>query len=340
MQMTRRRMLTLSLGGGALLSAGAGSLTSLRQPLRQSGLVEVVRHGRGLGTDLSLTVIARSTSVGEQAIDAAFAEIETVEQVMSLYRPDSQISQLNRERMLINPHPYLRNVLSTAAMISSLSDGAFDITVQPLWNLYSESRQAANGPSSEKIDAARQSIGWQSVELGSDFVRLNQPVEAITLNGIAQGFATDRVLSALRQAGIQQALINVGELASLGGKSAAKPWVAGIQHPREPDAFAEVIALDGRCLATSGDYATTFSADFSRNHIFDPRTGESPHELASVSIVAPSGMLADGLSTAAMVLGAEQTLALTERIADVDALLILKSGRTLRSAGFPQTAVL
>ncbi len=340
MQMTRRRMLTLSLGGGALLSAGAGSLTSLRQPTRRSGLVEVVRHGRGFGTDLSLTVIANSKSVGEQAIDAAFAEIETVEQVMSLYRPDSEIGQLNRERVLFNPHPYLRDVLSTAAKISSLSDGAFDITVQPLWNLYAESRQAANGPPSERIDAARQSIGWQSVELGPDFVRLNQPVEAITLNGIAQGFATDRVLSALRMAGIQQALINVGELASLGGKSAGKPWVAGIQHPREPDAFAEVIALDGRCLATSGDYATTFSADFSRNHIFDPRTGESPRELASVSIVAPSGMLADGLSTAAMVLGAEQTLALTERIADVDALLILKSGKTLRSAGFPRTAVL
>lgn len=340
MQMTRRRMLTLSLGCGTLLSAGVGSLTSLRQPTRRSGLVEVVRHGRGLGTDLSLTVIANSTSEGEQAIDAAFAEIETVEQVMSLYRPDSQISQLNRERVLFNPHPYLRDVLSTAAKISSLSDGAFDITVQPLWNLYAESRQAANGPPSERIDAARRSIGWQSVELGTDFVRLNQPVEAITLNGIAQGFATDRVLSALRIAGIQHALINVGELASLGGKSAGKPWVAGIQHPREPDAFAEVIALDGRCLATSGDYATTFSADFSRNHIFDPRTGESPRELASVSIVAPSGMLADGLSTAAMVLGAEQTLALTERIPDVDVLLIMKSGSVLRSPGFPQTAVL
>lgn len=340
MQMTRRRMLTLSLGGGTLLSAGVGSLTSLRQPTGRSGLVEVARHGRGLGTDLSLTVIANSTSVGEQAIDAAFAEIETVEQVMSLYRPDSEISQLNRERMLIDPHPYLREVLSTAAKISSLSDGAFDITVQPLWNLYAECRQAAYGPSFERIDAARQSIGWQSVELGTDFVRLNQPVEAITLNGIAQGFATDRALSALRMAGIQQALINVGELASLGGKSAGKPWVAGIQHPREPDAFAEVIALDGRCLATSGDYATTFSADFSRNHIFDPRTGESPRELASVSIVAPSGMLADGLSTAAMVLGAEQTLALTERIPDVDVLLIMKSGKVLRSPGFPQTAVL
>ena len=108
MQMSRRRMLTLSLGGGVLLSAGVGTLSSMRQPSRQPGLVEVTRKGRGLGTDLSLTVIARSTSTGEQAIEAAFAEIETVEQVMSLYRPDSQICQLNRERLLKNPHPYLR----------------------------------------------------------------------------------------------------------------------------------------------------------------------------------------------------------------------------------------
>ena len=340
MQMTRRRMLTLSLGGGGLLSAGFGAFSSVRQPPRKPAPVEVVRLGRGLGTELSITVIASSTSAGEQAIDAAFAELETVEHVMSLYRPDSQICQLNRERIFINPHPYLSEVLSTAASISAISNGAFDITVQPLWKLYSEGRQAASGPSPESVDAARQSIGWQSVELGTDFVRLNHPVEAITLNGIAQGFATDRAMAALRQAGIQQALVNVGELASLGGKSAGKPWVAGIQHPREPDAYAEVIALDGRCLATSGDYATTFSADFSRNHIFDPHTGDSPRELASVSIVAPSGMLADGLSTAAMVLGAEQTLALTERIPGVDALLILKSGKTLRSPGFPQSTIL
>ena len=340
MQMSRRRMLTLSLGGGVLLSAGVGTLSSMRQPSRQPGFVEVIRKGRGLGTDLSLTLIARSTSAGEQAIDAAFAEIETVEQVMSLYRPDSQICQLNRERLLKNPHPYLREVLATAASISSLSEGAFDITVQPLWNVYAECQMAASMPSQEIVDAARRSIGWQSVELEKDSVRLNQPVEAITLNGIAQGFATDRAIAALRQAGIQQALINVGELGSLGGKADEKPWVAGIQHPRQPDAYAEVIALDGRCLATSGDYATTFSADFSRNHIFDPRTGDSPRELASVSIVAPNGMLADGLSTAAMVLGAEPTLALVERIPDVDALLILKSGKTLQSAGFPKSAVL
>ncbi len=110
----------------------------------------------------------------------------------------------------------------------------------------------------------------------------------------------------------------------------------GIQHPRIEDAYISVAKLDGRCLATSGDYATSFSPDHRDNHIFDPRTGKSPTELASVSVLAESGLVADGLSTALFVLGPEQGLRLIEATPGADALFVLKDGRTLATRGFPE----
>ncbi|MCA9225527.1 MAG: FAD:protein FMN transferase, partial [Planctomycetales bacterium] len=112
-------------------------------------------------------------------------------------------------------------------------------------------------------------------------------------------------------------------------------WSVGIQHPRQPDGFLSLARLTGRCLATSGDYATTFSADRRHHHIFDPRTGQSPTELASVSVLAPTAMAADALSTAAMVLGVDGTLRLVANLPEVDTLLVDKQGRRHRTASFP-----
>ena len=130
--------------------------------------------------------------------------------------------------------------------------------------------------------------------------------------------------------------MNSGEIGCLGRKPDGCDWTVGVQHPRESDAFVALTALRGRSLATSDDYETTFSEDFSKNHIFDPRTGDSPSELASVSVAAPSAMQADAFSTAAMVLGVDRAVALIATLADVDALLVLKQGRMRRTPGFLQ----
>jgi len=112
-------------------------------------------------------------------------------------------------------------------------------------------------------------------------------------------------------------------------------WSVGIQHPRVADAYVAVTPLDDRCLATSGDYMTTFSPDFGDHHIFQPSTGRSPAELASVSVVAPRAAQADALSTAIMVLGEEAGLALCRRVPGTDALLVTKQGRVARWASPP-----
>jgi thiamine biosynthesis lipoprotein len=287
-----------------------------------------------------MTVAGRPLRDAERALDAAFAELETVEQVMSLYRPESQICRLNRTGELRDPHPYLLQVLRHAEATSRRTAGAFDITVQPLWELYSTTQKQGRLPSDDELAAARAKIGWWGVECcWESVVRLNGKGKAITLNGVAQGFAADRAVAALKQHGVEHALVNAGEIGTRGGKPGGEPWRIGIQHPREPESYVSLAGLADRSLSTSGDYETTFAADFSKHHILDPRTGNSPPELASASVVAPTALEADALSTAAMVLGVEKTLILVSRSLGVDALLVTKSGRTIATAGFPEVIV-
>ncbi len=132
--------------------------------------------------------------------------------------------------------------------------------------------------------------------------------------------------------------MDAGEIHPLGTTSAGEPWTVGIQHPREPSAYAALVGLDGRALATSGDYATSFSPDHRHHHILDPRTGVSPGAFSSVSVLAPTAMEADALSTALFVLGPARSLSLIEMTPRVDALFILKDGRTLATGGFPSHA--
>lgn len=327
--MNRRKFLLGAAAGAALLGTGYAA----RQFISRTS---VARTSWALGANVSLTVIGLRETAANRALDAAFAEIETVEQTMSLYLPDSQLSQLNRERVIQRPHPYLLTVLQSAAQTSQQTDGAFDISVQPLWNLYSAAKRNGTSPTAAELDAVQQKIDWRKVEFNQREVRLHDPIEAITLNGLAQGFALDRALAALVAHGATSALIDTGEIGSLGVKAPGDAWTMGIQDPRERDAFVAVADLDGRALATSGDYETAFSADFAKNHIFDPRTAASPGELASVSIVAPTGLQADALSTAAMVLGQARTLQLVARLPNVDALFVDKRGNVVRTAGFPQ----
>lgn len=299
------------------------------------GLQRAERRSCALGCEVSLVALHEKRAVAEAALAAAFAELETVERAMSIYRPESELSRLNRSGTLARPHPYLVQVLEAAQAMSQRSGGAFDVTVQPLWELFSTEQKKGRLPGGAAIEAARRKVAWRRLEVSAQRVWLLDQGMAVTLNGIAQGFAADRALAALQGRGIQHALVNTGEIGPLGNKEGGAPWKTGIQHPRQPDAFSAVIALDGRCLSTSGDYATAFSPDFVNNHIFDPATGRSPGVFSSVTVLAPSCTEADALSTAIFVAGLEGGMKLVESMPRTDAFLIRKDGTTLATKGFP-----
>ncbi len=257
------------------------------------------------------------------ALSASFEAIDQVEDQMSLYRPDSQLVRLNQLGFLNRPHPDLVRVLRYAQQLSARSAGAFDVTVQPLWQHRDQ-------------EHAVTLVDWRQLDIGEARIAFRRPGMQATLNGIAQGFAADRVASALQAHGIAHALVDTGEVASFGKRESQVAWKVGLQHPRREDAFVGLVGLSDRCLATSGDYATTFTEDFSQHHLIDPRTGRSPAELSSVTVAATSAMEADALSTAAFVLGLEKGMALIEQMNGTDAMMIRKAdGQSFASAGFP-----
>lgn len=322
MMISRRTVLTAAALGGA--AAWGGS-----QLRPRSGAYEpVVRSSRALGTTVSILIHGTPLSDAESAVAAAYAELDRIEQTLSIYRPDSQLRRLNDAGALDAADGRLLAVLHASLAVARRSGGAFDPSVQPLWELH-----ATGAPGAGEVEAARRLVDWRRIAVDGPNVRLDRGMR-LTFNGIAQGYATDRVRDVLRACGIGQALVDIGELGPIGRRSPGTPWTAGIQHPRDPDAYVAVAALDGRCLATSGDYATTFGDG--RHHIFDPATGGSPAELVSVSIVAPTAMEADGLSTAVFVMGVERGMGLVEASAGVDALLVRKDGSAVSTKGFPR----
>jgi len=323
--MRRRTLLSAALGLGAsgagwrLLQPAAGQLArAARGPLTMHAGADLA-----FGTVVSIKVLHQDARQAELALADALAEARKVDAMMSIYRPGSQVHSLNRDGRLTRPDPHLLAVLDQARRLSALTGGAFDVTVQPLWQLARQGRDGA---------AALPLVGWGGVRADARAVTL-KPGMAITLNGIAQGYAVDLARAALMARGIRHALIDTGEFGALGAAAGGRPWTLGVRDPRSEDHCVGVLQMDGRCVATSGDYASAFTADFSRHHIFDPATGASPLELAAVTVAAPSGMLADGLSTAFMVTGARRALALAAGMDGVDLLAIDKHGRRWQSAG-------
>ena len=327
--MRRRTFIAASLGTVAgAIGCGASSAIARRGDVH-------VGTALAFGTTVSVSVVQHAARHAELAIEDALHAVLQVDRLMSVHSADSQVFQLNRDGTLAKPHPHLLRVLRQARELSVLTKGAFDITVQPLWHAF---RRAADGgrlPSDEERAQLRPRAGWSRVRASSEQVSLLRPASAITLNGLARGYAADLALEALRESGIEHALVDTGAFAAHGHQAGAQGWVLGIPDPREADANAASLRLDGRCVATSGDYQAAFTPDFAHHHIFDPRTGDSPRELASVTVVAASGILADGLSTAFMVMGSRKAHALAARLPGVDLMSINKRGVVWKSPGFP-----
>ncbi|MES3023359.1 MAG: FAD:protein FMN transferase [Pseudomonadota bacterium] len=327
--MRRRTFIAASLG----TLAGAAAATQARpQAHPQAPALLHTGAGRAFGTTVNVAVRHHDARAAQAAIAAALAALHGVDRLMGIHHPDSEVFRLNRDGVLARPDPRLVAVLGHARALSALTKGAFDITVQPLWQLF-EAAGGAVPPLSARVLAGTR-VGWPRVECDGARVVFGKPGMAVTLNGLAQGYAADLALAALRAHGIGHALVNSGEFGALGSRQAGRAWRLGVADPREDGALADTVALDGRCMATSGDYASSFTADFLHHHIFDPATSDSPVELASVTVLAPTGIEADGLSTAFMVMGARRAHALAAQLPGVDLMTINKRGVAWRSPGF------
>jgi FAD:protein FMN transferase len=329
---TRRQWLRFSMGASAGLLAQVALGKSVNLEWRERLMV-------GVGTTLTLRAGHADGACADAGLDAAVAAIRHVEQQMSLFNPQSALSKLNREGVLNNPHADLVRVLQLAQQVSAKSDGAFDVTVQPLWLAWATAQREGRLPTKRALDAARARVGWQYVQVSQERIRLMRTSMALTLNGIAQGFAGDLARSALQAHGIEHALIDTGEWSALGQSPEQSPWTLGIANPRLENTVISKISLDGRALATSSDAHYRFGTDDVHHHIFDPHTGYSPRALASVTVLAPTCTLADALTKVMfMATSAAQALVLAKRW-KVDVLVVEKNGQWLASEGLAKALV-
>ncbi len=294
--------------------ATAGTLVNLPRDLVQQS-----RPATAFGTTVRLTVTAETDAMASAAIDAGYAEIRAIENTCSLFNPASEVSRLNATGHLTRPSSMLREVVQLSHNLWLATKGAFDPAVQPLWLAW----QDPTAEPSKIWDAV--ASNWGNVAWDDAAITLTRKGMALTFNGIAQGYAADRVIAAVTSTGAATALIDTGEFGTTKAANFA------ILNPRNANEIAAAVSLATGFIATSGDYATTFTPDFVNHHIFDPATGHSPRELASTTVVAPTGAEADGLATAFMVMGSTRSLAHTVQHPHVQTLLISKSGELTAS---------
>ncbi|MFK5998279.1 MAG: FAD:protein FMN transferase [Rhodobacterales bacterium] len=286
---TRRRFIAMTaiLAGTAALPGTASA----------SGSAVAKWRGLALGADASLLIAGLNQAEAGPLFARMESELDRLENIFSLYRPHSALSRLNRDGRLTTPPGEFLELLSITNAVHARTDGAFDPTVQPLWSLYAAAAQDNTMPSHTEVLAAQARVGWQSVRFDSDRIMFDRPDMAMTLNGIAQGYVTDRIAALLRSEGLQGVLVDMGEIRAIGQRPGGGAWRAGLRTP-EGGVFPERVILQNRALATSAPAATLLDAAGRIGHIFDPRTGRPAGQWRQVSVSAETAALADGLATA------------------------------------------
>ncbi len=263
------------------------------------------------------------------------AELDRINDQMSTYRPESEISRFNRQgtENWFEVSPETAQVVLQALRVSEASGGAFDITVAPLVNLWSFGPQNRDPsvPDDREIRAAMKRVGYRKVQVRTSppALRKLKGDLQIDLAAIAKGFGVDRIAELFERTGLSGYIVEIGgEIRVRGSKPGGSSWTVGIETPTE-DRFGiqEVLSLHTGALATSGDYRNFFKADGKRySHTIDPRTGRPvAHDLASVTVIADSCMKADAWATALTVLGPEKGLKLAQD-RGLAALFLIRSG--------------
>lgn len=328
-RISRREFLKITAytaGGLALLGAGAGC--------SQRGAVTLSESKFLLGTVINLTIIANEHQEGKQVINKTFAEIERLSKIFSRFDSASELSRLNRQGLIENPSAELLEVMRQSLRWGRLTRGAFDITVKPVLDLYEQAYELNTLPPDSAIEQALKLVDYHHIALNDSRISFAHKGIGITLDGIAKGFIIDEAAQLLKSTGYLNVLVEVGGDLYASGKKEDRDWSVGVKAPAANGVVTR-FNLANRAAATSGDYQQAFTPDRQLHHILDPRTGCSPLEISSATIIASSALEADALATAAIVLGSSEATKLIESLDGFEAYLIAKSGKVSHTKNFP-----
>ncbi len=322
---------------------GCFTLTSCGQEARNDTLVTFT--GPTMGTEYTVKISNLPTGVGREGLQRDIDRIlKRVNDRMSTYLESSELSRFNRQRttdwVAVSAETVL--VIDEALRVSRLTDGAFDITVGPvvnLWGFGPAPREEAI-PSDGAIRKALQRVGYAHIDTRKSppAIRKDRADVEIDLSAIAKGYAVDQIGGHLESGGVSNYLVEIGgELRANGEKAPATPWKVGIEKPTPNGrAVQRVASLENEAMATSGDYRNFFKRNGQHfSHTINPRTGRPiTHALASVTVISPSSMHADAMATALMVLGPEAGYKVAER-ENLAALFIIRDSDGFREKSTP-----
>jgi len=308
-------------------------LTLLITPTGHAG--DWMQHRQDImGTRLVIDIQAQNPEQGQACIRAAVAEMMRIDQGMSPWISDSEISRINRDASIqpVAISAELAMLLDKARTLSELSGGAFDITFSSIGHRYDYRRGLR--PSEQNIQAALPAIDYRNVQVNKQQVSFSHPGTRIDLGGIAKGYAVDRAIETLLKCGIKNAYVSAGGDSRIAGDRAGRPWIIGIQHPRDDNKLVLRLPLSNSAISTSGDYERFFVVEGERvHHILDPGTGRPADASMGATVIGPDATTTDALSTGLFVLGHEKGLQLIEKMAQYEAIIIDAQGRVGYSSG-------
>lgn len=295
-----------------------------------------------MGSVFEIVAYDPSPQRASAAIDRAFAEIVRLDELMSNYLPDSELSRLNKTAAF-GAQPVskdLYRIIQEALKYSQLSDGEFDITVGPLVNLWKAALAGGHEPSSEKQLAARNCLGYGSIRLiPPNRVTFISACLRLDLGALGKGYAVDRASEILRASGLKAALIDAGgsTVYALGAPPGKTGWIV---HMRDPSGYVDpTVMLSDESISTSEQSRRSFLADSSAGHIIDPRTGLPLRTPFATSVVAKTATASDALSTTLLLIGPEPGDRLVRKLPGVAAIWIAADGETHSASTGPRVSI-
>ncbi|MFH1349803.1 MAG: FAD:protein FMN transferase [Pseudomonadota bacterium] len=341
-QMNRRSFLKLSgtmgigLASASIWPHGAEAVAFNRRQKKVSST------RLAMGTFVSMILIHSSRDRAEEAMGLAFDEVKRLTDLMSRFDEKTAVAQLNKEGQLKGIPPEVAHVVAQALYFNKVSQGAFDITVKPVVDLFRDkfSKGGEFKLEEKEFREALELVGSNSIELDKRDIQFRKPGMGITLDGIAKGYIVDRASELLNRHGIKSYLINAGgDIRTTGQREDKKPWTVAIQDPFKGKNYPDIVHIRNGAIATSGNYEIYFDREKMFHHIVDPRTGVSPELSTSVSVIAPTAMEADALSTSVFVMNPVRGTSFINSLPQCESLVIGKDGAQTKSRGWKGSAI-
>ena len=312
---SRRRFIAMSA------SAVAGVTALGAVAIAKEGLKPFIRQGKAMGAIATMQLYHEDEQQAQAIMSQCFAEVDRLENICSLYREGSELVTLNKQGYITAPSQELLELLTFAKQYGDITNGAFDVSVQPVWRFLQVHFEQYQGvlPDRAMLQSQLDKVDYRKIDVGDSEIRL-APAMELTFNGIAQGFMTDKVTEMLRKHGCDDVLVNIGEFYGSGTHADGREWQVGVKDVANEGELYDVVRLHNRAMASSAPSGMMLDEKVGVSHLLHPQDGLTKIYPSSVTVIADKAVEADALSTAFSVMEQKDIDRVREMLPEIDVL--------------------